>query len=202
MTTPLCVLADVQAYTGDASAGTGTVYTALIPKVSAAIESYCARTFGQASYTETRNGNGGNVIMPLNKPVTAVSSVVVDGVTIPQAPDNVSFGWVLDPISSLLYIRTGYKLTPPPAGSQGGFPIRFSRGIQNVVLSYTGGYATVPADVNQAACEWISFKTAKRSRPDKKSEILAQQTVSFDLAGMPDMVKALLAPYRITMVPA
>lgn len=196
----LCSLADVQAYTGDSTAGTGNVYTALIPKVSAAIEAYCARTFGQASYNETRNGNGADRIIVKNRPLTAVASVNVNGLSIPLAPDTVSFGFVFD--DSSIYIRAGRKLSPPPAGTLGGFPVCFERGIQNVVLAYTGGYATVPADVNQAACEWISFKTAKRGRPDKKNEVLAQQTVGFDLSGMPDMVKTLLQPYRVTMVPA
>lgn len=195
----LCSLADVQAYTGDTSAGVGAVYTALIPKVSAAIEAYCARTFGQASYTETRNGNSADRIIVKNRPLTAVASVNVNGLSIPAAPDTVSFGFVFD--DSSIYIRAGRKLSPPPAGTLGGFPVCFERGIQNVVLAYTGGYAAAPADVNQAACEWISFKTAKRGRPDKKNEVLAQQTVGFDLSGMPDMVKTLLQPYRVTMVP-
>lgn len=198
--TDLCALADVQAYPGDASAGTAPVYTALIPKVSAAIESYCARTFGQATYTESRNGNGSDRIAVKNRPLTGVTSVSINTLSVPAAPDAASFGYVFD--DTFIYIRAGQKLSPPPAGSQGGFPYRFERGVQNVVLVYTAGFGTVPADVNQAACEWISFKTAKRGRPDKKNEVLAQQTVGFDLSGMPDMVKTLLAPYRITMVPA
>ena len=200
MSTPLCALADVQAYTGDSTTGTASVYTALIPKVSAAIEAYCSRTFGQASYTENRNGNGADRIMVRNLPLTAVTSVMVDTVPIPAAPDAVSFGYVFD--DSTIYIRAGRKLSPPPAGYLGAYPVCFSRGVQNIALAYTGGYATIPPDVNQAACEWISFKTAKRSRLDKKSEVLAQQTVSFDLSGMPDTVKALLFTYRTVLVPA
>ncbi|MFI5266775.1 MAG: hypothetical protein ACHQ7M_05285 [Chloroflexota bacterium] len=199
MPTPLCLLADVQAYTGDATAGTASVYTALIPKVSAAIESYCARTFGQTSYTETRNGNGAERIIVKNRPLTAVASVTINTLPVPAAPDAASFGFVFDDDS--IYIRQGQRLSPPPAGAQGGFPVCFERGIQNVVLVYTGGFSAVPADINQAACEWIAYKTAKRTRLDKKSETLAQQTVGFDLSGMPDMVKMLVAPYRITMVP-
>lgn len=197
--TPLCALADVQAYTGDATAGTGVVYTALIPKVSAAIEAYCSRTFGQASYTENRNGNGADRIIVRNQPLSAVASVMVNTLSVPAAPDAVSFGFVFD--DTTIYIRAGRKLSPPPAGTLGGFPICFERGVQNIALAYTGGWATIPPDVNQAACEWISFKTAKRGRPDKKSEVLAQQTVSFDLSGIPDMVKEMLSSYRITMVP-
>lgn len=199
MPTPLCVLADVQAYTGASDAATSAVYTALIPKVSAAIESYCARTFGQAVYTENRNGNNADRIVVRNRPLVAVSSVSINTLAVPPAPDAASFGYVFD--DTMIYIRLGNRLSPPPAGATGGFPVCFERGIQNVVLVYQGGYATVPPDVNQAACEWISFKTAKRQRPDKKNEVLAQQTIGFDLSGMPDMVKTLLQPYRVTMVP-
>lgn len=199
MVTTLCALADVQAYTGDATAGTVPIYTALIPKVSAAIEAFCARTFGQAVYTENRNGNGADRIVVRNRPLIGVTSVTINTLAVPPAPDAASFGYVFD--DTMIYIRMGQRLSPPPAGATGGFPVSFERGIQNVVLVYTGGYATVPADVNQAACEWIAYKTAKRTRLDKKSESLGQQTVGFDLSGMPDAVKALLGPYRITMVP-
>lgn len=200
MTTPLCTLGQVQGYTGLSDATTAALIPGLITAVSAAIETYCARTFGQATYTETRNGNNADRIVVRNRPLTAVTSVTVNTLALPLAPDAASFGYVFD--DTMIYIRQGQRLSPPPAGATGGFPVCFERGIQNVTLVYTGGFATVPADVSQAAVSWIGYLIAKRQRLDKKSETMPQgQTQGWDLSAMPEFVKAVIDTYRVTMVP-
>jgi hypothetical protein len=93
-----------------------------------------------ASYTERRNGQGGDSIVPGFYPVTAVSGVTVDGMPIPASPDGVASGFVFDELT--IYMVGCY---------------RFRRGRQNVQLSYTAGYATVPADVERAVIDQIIF---------------------------------------------
>lgn len=171
----LCALADVKAFLGITTTANDAVLSALITNVSAAIESYCNRTFASTSYTETRNGQGGCRLFLANGPVTAVASVSVDGVAIPPAPDALSSGYLVD--ANTVYLR-GYC---------------FTRGVQNVMVTYTAGFAAVPGDVAQACIESVAAHFAKRDRIDKASETLGtQQTISYSQADMPAAVKTAL----------
>jgi len=82
------------------------------------------RTLASRSYSETRNGTGGRELMLRHAPVTTLSSLSVDGVAIPAAPDTVSCGYALAGDSGMLSLR-GYG---------------FRRGVQNVVASYVAGF--------------------------------------------------------------
>lgn len=177
----LCALADVKTYLGVTTTNTDAALTALITNVSAAIENYCNRTFAQATYTDTYNGNGRPSLYLREGPVTAVSAVTVDGVSVPAAASATASGYVFD--DSMLYLRAGC-------------PDRFNRGVQNVTVSYTAGYSAIPQDVNQACVEWVAFKFAKRSRIDEKSQTLGTaQTQAYDLSDMPASVKSALSSY-------
>jgi hypothetical protein len=87
-----------------------------------------------ATYTENRNGQGGDSILPAYFPVTAVSSIVVSGVTI------ASTGFVFDALA--IYLTGCY---------------RFIKGRQNVQLNYTAGFANIPADVERAVIDQVIF---------------------------------------------
>ena len=54
----------------------------LVTATSAGIQAYISRIIRSQSYNETRAGTGGDRLVLKNTPVTAVSSVVVDGQTI------------------------------------------------------------------------------------------------------------------------
>ncbi|MGH8321611.1 MAG: phage head-tail connector protein [Gammaproteobacteria bacterium] len=182
----LCQLQDVKSYIGQNNTRSDTVLQSLISNASAFIERYCSRTFAQADYSETRNGTGGYRMPMKQAPITAVSSVSVNDLAVPAAVNGTSYGYVWD--SEIIYIRPG---APP---SQ--LPWAFSLGIQNVVIDYTAGYSMIPLDVAQACIELVASKFAKRDRIDKKNEILAQQTVGFDISSMPQSVVCALAQYR------
>ncbi len=181
----LCLLSDVKTYLGTADTNSDTVLTALITNASAFIETYCNRTFAQASYTETRNGGCGPKMYLANGPVVTVSSLTVNNQAVPAAPDAVSYGFVWD--TMMVYIRRGQG---------GGGPQEFYKGFQNVQVVYTAGYASIPPDVAQACIELVASKYAKRNRIDKSSETLGQQqTQAYDLSDMPKSVKAALQAY-------
>lgn len=178
----LCALADVKTYLGITDASTDSVLTALVSNASAMIESFCNRAFAQATYTDTLNGTGKAQMCLPNSPVTAVASLSVDGMSVPPSADTTLSGYVFDALS--VYLRPG------------GYPCAFTKGIQNVTVTYTAGYAVVPLDVAQACIEMVAYKFAKRSRIDKASETLGtQQTISFSQADMPAQVKTALKPY-------
>lgn len=181
--TLLCQLADVKLYIGATDTSTDSVITALITNASAFIERFCNRTFAVTAYTETRNGNNRPRMMLNNAPITAVTGLAIDSVTIPASTGVGVPGYTFDEHS--IYLRPG------------GAYNTFCRGVQNVVVSYSAGFAAVPSDIAQACIELIAFKLAKRSRLDKKSETLGtQQTISFDTSDMPAAVKTTLLPYQ------
>jgi hypothetical protein len=103
-----------------------------------------------ASYTERRSGTGGDMIQTKYFPIISVESLSVNGIAVPSSPDSVQPGFVFDGLS--IYILGGACVSD---GSLN--PGRFWRGRQNVLISYTAGYATVPADIERAVIDQIMF---------------------------------------------
>lgn len=193
----LCQLADVHTYLGLTSTNEDANINALIAAASAWIEKYCNRTFEQAQYSEVRNGNGAAAMYLRQRPVTAVASVTVDGYAIPVPQSTTSYGYVFD--ASCVYIRAGIKGSPAPFNGAG---LRFTRGVQNIVVSYTAGYATIPPDLVQACVELVAWKRAKASRIDKTSETLGQaQTQAFAKDAIPPSVLSALNNHLLPMYP-
>ena len=185
----LCALADVKTYLGITDTNSDAVLNALVANASAMVEQFCNRVFAQASYTDVLNGTGKSVISLRNSPITAIASVTVDTVAQLPAPNAISPGFVFD--TQTVYLRGGGY----PSGSF-GFSGSFSKGVQNVVVTYTAGFATIPLDVAQACIELVAMKYAKRNRIDKQSETLGtQQTISYTMADVPASVKTALQPY-------
>ena len=177
--TTYCSLADVKAYGGLAST-LDVAVNALLAPVTAGIDSFCDSSFTlKSNVTEYLNGNSNYKIQPKNVPIISVSALSVDTVAVAAASNEIATGYVFD--ESTIYLRSGAL---------------FTRGVRNIKLTYTAGYSVVPDDVRQAAVEWILFKLAKRDRPDKKSEIIGQQTVHFDMNDMPAGVASALKQYR------
>lgn len=180
----LCALSDVKTYLGITDSNSDVVLTALIAGASMTMETYCNRVFEAATYTETRNGNGGYRLFLSTAPVTAVASVSVDGFAISPASGPVAPGYLFDDL--MIYLR----------GKS------FACGVQNVIVTYTAGFATIPADLTQACVELVAFKYAKRNRIDKTSETLGtQQTQAYSLADMPPSVKTVLNNYARRQTP-
>jgi hypothetical protein len=155
----------------------------LIDAIGAAAESWCARSFAAQAFAETRDGTGGTRLAFANTPVSVVASVLVDGVAIPPSPGA--------PLPGYLFSATAVTLV--------GF--RFRRGQSNVALAYTAGYATIPADLEQAALDWAAHVYREKDRIGMTSETLQGQVTAFLVKDMPPRVQALLQPYR-RVVPA
>lgn len=99
-------------------------------------EAAVARSFVTRSVTETVNGTGRNVLSLRRRPVTAMTSVAIDGVAIDSSE------YAVDAELGLLWLKTR----------------TFTGGVQNVVVAYSAGYgaqdaATLPADVVQAVLD-------------------------------------------------
>jgi hypothetical protein len=103
----------------------------------------------------------------------------VDGVAVPLAPAPWGTGFLWDGRRILLR----------------GF--LFNRGVQNVQLSYTAGYLSVPLDLRQAALE--AFALAYRQRThigEKSSSMGGQVTLAFDMSDLPPRSLTVFNQYR------
>ena len=174
----LTTIADVSAYLGQDPAQDADLLQNLVSAVSAFIQSWTGCVFASAAYTEIRDGNGRNVLIFANGPVSALSSVTVDGRAI-----TASAGW---PQSGYSFDRAALYL----CGSC------FTRGWRNIELAYTAGYTTIPLDVAQASIELVAVHYKLRDKSGLISEAAMQQTTSYLQADMPASARALLNPYR------
>lgn len=126
-----CTIADLEAFL-QVTIGTPNVpATAAITAASAAIQNYCRQRIEQVAndaLTLTVEPYRSVIHLP-ETPVTAVASVVEDGTT--------------------LVVGTGYRWT------SAGLLVRqagaWNSGWQEVVVTYTHGYATIPDDI-KAVC--------------------------------------------------
>jgi hypothetical protein len=174
-------LPTVKSWLGLTTAATDSLISSLITAVSAFIPNYLGRQVLSASYVETYRGNGQDVMLLRNFPITAVASVAFAGqsITTPADPVALTSGLLFDDRTLTLI---GYC-----------FPIGLP-----VVVSYTAGYAATPTDIAQAAIELVGEAFRRRDRIGVSSKTLGgQEVVAFSLKDMNDTAKALLASYQV-----
>lgn len=174
----LCAATDVQAFLSLAAGQDDALLGVLCTRASAFVQNMLNRKLLTASYTGTFSGRGNNRIGLPNYPITAVASVTVDGVAIPAATGALDAGFLFD--ENLVYLR-GYC---------------FSRGVQNVVIVYTAGFAEVPADVQQACVEIVAAKYKRRTELHVSGKTLNGETINFSQADVPASAKAALNSYK------
>ena len=175
----LTTLAACKDWLGITGNGDDGVLARLITNVSAAIENIVNRTFAITAYNIMRNGTGTRRMVLPDFPVVSVTSVTVDGMLVSQSSDGVvARGWTFDDRGLFMV---------------GGV---FSMGRNNVRVVYSAGYATVPADIDQACLELVAFRYRGRDRIGHASKSVQGETVSYITKDMPAEVAATLAQYR------
>jgi hypothetical protein len=181
----LTTLADVKAWlqTGQNPfpATDDALLTRLIAAASEFIQNWLGRQIAAADWLEVRDGTGGQLLAFANIPVTAILSLSIDGLMIPPASADGGFG-------------AGYIFTPTELALRGYV---FTRRPQNVIVTYTAGYAATPPDIAQACIELVCLRYRERTRIGEVSKSLGGgETVTFSQKDMPDAVKTLLSQYR------
>jgi hypothetical protein len=174
----LTTRAAVKAYKGITSTDLDALLDALITRASATIENFLQGSVLSASYDEVRDGAGGQAMMLAEYPVTAVTSLSIDGAAIPAAPAFGQAGWWLSGRTLLL---VGY---------------RYTRGRSNVLVTYTAGFAATPPDIEQACIETVVLSLNRRDHMDVSSKSLAGETVSFITTELTPSAKQILNSYR------
>lgn len=177
----LTTLANVKQYLGIEPGDTSAdaLLERMINAASATIERYCGRTFLQATYTDVMHGTGQRRMSLRNIPVTAVTSVTVGGRAIQPRQSETGQGFTFDKYCVSL---TGHS---------------FADGYDNVVISYTAGFAEVPADVDMACCELVSLRYKTLDRLGVTSKSLAGESISFNMGDFTEPVRRALDQYRV-----
>ncbi len=182
----LTTLADVKAWL---QTGQGTfpstddaLLTRLITAASQFIQTWLDRQIASSDWQEVRDGTGGRRLAFANFPVTAVLSLSIDGIAIPPAPADGGFD-------------CGYVFTATELALRGYV---FTRRAQNVIMTYTAGYATTPPDVAQACIELVCQRYRERTRIGEVSRAVGgSETVTFSQQDMSADVRLRLAQYRL-----
>lgn len=151
------------------------------------------------SYSERYDGSGGHRQFLRQSPATSVQAVVVDGLSIPQSPDFVAPGWVLDQSGKSVALIHG---APPRYFGLPIVPVRFRAGMQNVLIQYQAGYTATPLDVEQAVKQMVAVNYKRRQWIDQKSQTLnGMQTVGYRDWELPPEVVCVLNAYTRRALP-
>jgi len=182
----LTTLADVKAWlqTGqDAFPDTDdALLTRLIAAASQFVQRWLQRQIVPSDWQEIRDGTGGTRLAFANIPVSAVLSLSIDGLAIPPSPADGGHG-------------AGYVFSPTELALRGYV---FTRRAQNVIVTYTAGFAVTPSDIAQAAIELVSQRYLERTHIGEVSRALGgAETVSYSQQDMSGDVKLLLSQYRL-----
>lgn len=142
----------------------------MINDATAAIEKHCQRRFASTSYTDRLDGTDRKLLYLCNKPIISVSSVTIDGTAITAASDydDDSQYWIEPKFNGVKCIGAIYRADKWDAGSQ------------NVVVSYTAGYASIPDDIRRACNmlikEWYNIY---QNEEGLKSESIGRYSYTF-----------------------
>lgn len=163
-----------------------TTYDVLLARLLSAVSDQftgeVGRDLASSAGTEVYSGHGGTRLTPARFPITAVAALSVDGTAIPARATLTDSGYVIDNGTSI--VLDGY---------------RFTTGINNVSITYTAGYVTMPADVVQAVVKMVSLQFRDKDRIGQGSRSMQGESVSYAdapvLAYWRSVVDAYAAPY-------
>jgi hypothetical protein len=175
----LASLSDVKAYLGgDLQSNDDAVLRRLISAASAFFVTACARPILEQSYSELYDGKGNGRLYLRQTPVTGVGALSIDGAIVPQATAPGEPGWRLNGNVVLLF---GHW---------------FGRGLVNVAVTYTAGYAAPPADVAEAVMELVGLRYRGRDRLGKVTESIGgMATTSYTQRDVSPFVASVIARY-------
>jgi hypothetical protein len=141
----LTTLANVKAWTKEPGTGLDALISDLITRVSKYIKVYCERDILSKDYTEYHNGHGSNYLLLNQYPITAITSIHddldrnFDASTLIDSDDIIFTTGTNEALAGIVYLD--------------GFS--FSCGKNNIKVIYTAGYASVPADLEQACIRMV-----------------------------------------------
>ena len=177
VTDPLCTVSEVKEKLHLTVATEDALLERLVLAVSARVRTYCHRDFTLGTYALALNGTGTPVLLAPQYPILAVASVAVGapGQTMQPLTLNTDYLWDEDAL---------YRVS-----------CAWPRGIQNVAVTWTGGYEATPWDLADATAKWTAASFRELDRIETKSKSIGGEVVAFRLATMPADVEATIDQY-------
>jgi hypothetical protein len=156
---------------------------------------------GPAMYTEYYDGSGSRRQFLRNTPITAVSSLQMSAgfggtVTIPQSTSLGAPGWVIGQGGKYLGL-IGYPLGTWTGAYGPTWPTIncFEEGIQNILVSYTAGYAT-PFDIADKCTQQVAVNYKRTAWVDQASQVLTENgNVNYRSWEVPPEVERVIQAY-------
>lgn len=173
----LVTVADLKELLSIAHAEDDELLARLVSAASEYFERQVGRRILSAEYVEIRDGDGGRSIVPSNYPITAVTSLEVNGEPIDESATWSDPGWYQD--GDVVRLRGTWVTS----------------GQGNVVLTYTAGYSTTPEDVRQAVLEMAALMYREKDRVGQQSRTGPDGSTVFYYAP-PARVVATIEAYR------
>lgn len=205
----LTTVAAVQSYlTLPGASGTGPDPTsALIQGLITSASQYWLWRTGQGSlsqvvaYNEWYDGNGQNRLFLRNQPVTAITTISINGVPVAASNGYGIPGVMIHQDGKSLVIRPGGGSSVTTSTFLAGGQI-FERGMQNINAQYSAGYASTPPDVADKATQMVAVNFKRRGWIDQASQMLSQAgTISYQKWEIPPEVERTIRNYtRVAVI--
>lgn len=132
----------------------------ILDAVTVEFQTNLSRSVLTATYDEVYDGQGTNALVLPNFPITAVSTLEVGPPT----------------GRTTLTQNTDYVFNK--FGIQRLFG-KFGRGVANIHVVYTAGYASVPLDLSMACAKTVAYRYKQMDRLGQSSKTMGQETVNF-----------------------
>lgn len=192
-TTKLIALADLKAVLGITDSANDTLLGNIIQRGSDAIARFCNRVFAQRAVQETLPGPGGQLLKLKFAPITALTSIALDGETV----DSTAYT-ITEPDAGIVFCESGWAYT----GHKYSYTAIYTHGYN---LPDMAGADTLPHDIQQAALElckgmWLGRQrdpsVTMESVPDVYTVQYGQGKNGVAVGALPPNVQELLLPYK------
>jgi len=137
----LTSVSNVKSFLDISNTSDDTLIQNIIYRVTDQIQSYCRRDFFSTEYTEYYDGDGSKTLIVNQFPITAIDSIY----------DDIDYQWGSDDEISSDDIIFNANSNDSKSGIINLDTDYFSIGKQNIKITYTAGYSTIPYDIEKAA---------------------------------------------------
>ena len=181
----LVSLAEAKTFLKISAPSEDSVIEDFINRASIWANDYTGRRLKSRSNSDTYDGDGSDLLLLSDYPVTAISDIRIDDGTNEGAPESVSPDDIsLSSLNGLIKLKNG---------------VMFVKGFLNVSVAYTAGYTTAPETVKEAVLLYVGH-LYRRQYADQKfgvqSETVGDRTTTYGSDDIIPKAKSLLNPYR------
>jgi hypothetical protein len=153
--------------------------TFIITAASRILMTQTGRRFKSEAVTYATDGTATRGLSLPNGPVTAISTVVIDGTTIPPIVTLGDTGWTQQGDRVRL---VGH---------------RFDIGTNNVVVTYTSGYTSIPEDLEQGCIELVCWMYKNRDHFGlQQRSVHDAEAVTYRKDELPFLVQVVIDTYK------